>query len=248
MTPRPEELDVETADGVAHAWTYRSGEGPRAAVILYPDAFGVRPTMHEMAGRLASLGYCVLLPDVFYRAGDFPPFDIATVWSVPSERDRLMALIHSLTPERVGLDGGAYLDALAARRDVRRDRIGVVGYCMGGRMAFLTAAKHPDRVRAAASFHGGGLVTDAPDSPHRLATGVSASLYLGVADGDRGCTPEHQGALAAALGAANVPYCIELYKGKKHGFAVRDHAGAYDADAAARHWRRLESFFGETLA
>ena len=111
----------------------------------------------------------------------------------------------------------------------------------------LTAALHPDGVRAAASFHGGGLVTDAPDSPHRLAGRVKASLYLGVADEDRGCTPEHQGALAAALGAADVAYCIELYRGKKHGFAVSDHPGAYDEAAAARHWRRLESFFGETL-
>ena len=91
-------------------------------------------------------------------------------------------------------------------------------------------------------------MTDAADSPHRLADRVKASLYFGVADSDRGCTPEHQGALAAALGAADVEYCIELYKGKKHGFAVRDHAGAYDRDAADRHWRRLESFLRETLA
>ena len=247
MTTKREEIDVKTADGVAHAWTCRGGEGPRAAVLLYPDAFGVRPSMHEMAERIANLGYLVLLPNVFYRAGDHAPFDSATVWSIPSERDRLMALIHSLTPERVDIDGGAYLDAIAAQRDVRRDRIGIIGYCMGGRMSFLTAGKHPDRVRAAASFHGGGLVTDASDSPHRLANRVRASVYFGVADSDRSCTPEHQGALAAALGAANVQYCIELYKGKKHGFAVRDHAGAYDADAADRHWRRLESFFGETL-
>lgn len=247
MTTRREEIDIETSDGVAHAWTYCSGEGPRSAVLLYPDAFGVRPAMQEMAERVASLGFFVLLPNVFYRLGDYPPFDTASVWSIPSERDRLMALVHSLTPERVGIDGGAYLDAIGAQRDVRSDRIGVTGYCMGGRMSFLTAGKHPERVRAAASFHGGGLVTDAPDSPHRLAGRVKASLYFGVADADRSCTPEHQGALAAALGAANVQYCIELYRGKRHGFAVRDHAGAYDHDAADRHWRRLESFFGETL-
>jgi carboxymethylenebutenolidase len=248
MTTRREEIDVKTADGVARAWTYRPGEGPRSAVLLYPDAFGVRPAMHEMAERLAGLGYLVLLPDVFYREGEYPPFDARTVWSVPSERERLMALVRSLTPERVRIDGGAYLDAIAAQRDVRGDRIGVTGYCMGGRMSFLTAGGHPERVRAAASFHGGGLVTDAADSPHRMAGRVKASLYFGVADSDRTCTPEHQGALAAALAAADVEYCLELYRGKKHGFAVPDNAGAYDRDAADRHWRRLETFFGETLA
>jgi carboxymethylenebutenolidase len=248
MTTRREEIDVATADGVAHAWTYRGGDGTRPAVLLYPDAFGVRPSMHAAAERIAGLGYFVLLPNVFYRAGEFPPFDVATAWSVPSERDRLMALVRSLGPERVGVDAGAYLDAIAAQRNVRGDRVGVTGYCMGGRMSFLTAAKHPERVRAAASFHGGGLVTDAPDSPHRLADRVKAALYFAVADQDRTCTPEQQGALAAALAAANVQYCIELYRGKKHGFAVRDHAGAYDRDAADRHWRRLEAFFGEALA
>jgi carboxymethylenebutenolidase len=216
-------------------------------VVLYTDAFGVRPSMHDMAGRLARLGHVVLLPDVFHRAGDYPPFDKATVWTDPPERDRLMALIRSLTPERVRADAAAWLDALAARREVRADRVGVVGYCMGGRLSFLTAAMHPERIRAAASFHGGGLVTDGPESPHLLAARVKASVYLAVADGDRGCTPEHQGALATALAAADVPYCLELYQGKRHGFAVSDHAGAYDPDACERHWRRLEAFFRETL-
>jgi carboxymethylenebutenolidase len=247
MIARREELDIETTDGVAHAWTYR-GEGPRAAVLLYPDAFGVRPAMHEAAERLASLGHLVLLPNVFYRSGEHAPFDAATAFSDPPERARLMALIRSLTPERVASDGGAYLAALAARPGVRADRLGATGYCMGGRLAFLAAAQHPDRVRAVASFHGGGLVTDGPDSPHLLASRVKASIYLGVADDDRGCTPEHQGALAAALGAAHVDYRLELYRGKRHGFAVSDNGGAYDREAAERHWRRMESFFGETLA
>lgn len=241
------ELEVRTADGATRAWTYRGGEGSRPGVLLYTDAYGVRPSMHEIAERLAGLGYVVLLPNVFYRAGDYPPFDKATVWSDPPERARLMALLQSLTPERVRSDARAYLDALAAQPGVRRDRLGATGYCMGGRLSFLTAALHPDDVRAAASFHGGGLVTDAPESPHRLAGRVKAALYLAVADEDRGCTPEMQGALAAALGAAHVRYALELYPGKRHGFAVPDHPGAYDPDAASRHWRRLEAFLGEAL-
>ena len=246
MNAQRTEIDIRTADGVAHAWIYRGGEA-RSAVLFYADAFGIRPTLHQMAERLAGLGYLVLLPNVFYRAGDFAPFDVATAFSNPSERTRLMGLIHSLTPDRVAKDGAAYLDAIAAQPNIRADRIGITGYCMGGRLSFTTAGQHPDRVRAAASFHGGHLVTDQPDSPHHAANRIRASLYFGVADHDAGCTPEHQATLASALGAAHVHYAIELYAGEKHGFAVNDHA-VYSKAAGERHWRRLESFFGETLA
>jgi carboxymethylenebutenolidase len=245
MADAPRPLEISTPDGVARAWLHRDGAGPRPAVLLYVDAYGVRAAMQEKAARLAGLGYTVLLPDIFYRAS-YPPFDKATVWSDPPERARLMALMQSITIDRLRIDAAAWLDALAENGG-RPDRVGTVGYCMGGRLAYLTAALHPDRVRAAASFHGGGLVSDAPDSPHRLAPRVKASLYLGVADDDRSCTPEHQGALATALGAAHLDYAIELYPGKRHGFAVPDHPGAADPEAEARHWRRLERFYGETL-
>src|SRR5262245_42046325 len=122
MTLMPHEIDITTPDGVSHSWIYRNGDGRRAAVILYPDAFGVRPVMHAMAERIAGLGYVVLLPNVFYRAGNFTPFDGATVWTDPPERDRLMALVRSLTVERIEMDGGAYLDALAAQPQVRANR------------------------------------------------------------------------------------------------------------------------------
>jgi carboxymethylenebutenolidase len=226
---------------------FRGGDGPVPGVVMYIDAYGVRPAMREMAARLAGLGYAVLLPDVLYRAGAVAPFDIGTVWTDPPERARLMGLIQSITLDRLRGDAAAWLDALAAVPGVRGDRLGTTGYCMGGRLAYLTAAIHPDRVRAVAAFHPGGLVTDAPDSPHRLADRVKASLYLGLADEDRGCTPEHQGALAAALGAAHLDYTLELYRGKRHGFAVTDNTGIHDRDAAERHWRRLAAFFGDTL-
>lgn len=249
MTLERETIDVKTPDGVARAWIHRDGRhAGRPAVLLCPDALGARPAAHAMAERLAGLGYVVMLPDLFYRAGHRAPFNAETVWSTPPERERLMALLQSLTLARMAIDAGAYLEALAAQPDVRADRIGITGYCIGGRLAIVAAIHHPDRVRAAASFHGGGLVTDAPDSPHRFVDRIRATVYLGVADADRGCTPEHQGVLAAALAAADVDYRIELYKGKKHGFAVADHAGAYDRDAAERHWQRLESLFSETIA
>jgi carboxymethylenebutenolidase len=245
--PEPaRELEIGTPDGVAGAWLHRAGAGPGPAVLLYVDAYGVRETMKEKAARLAGLGYTVLVPDPFYRAGSYPPFDKATVWNDPPERARLMALLQSITLDRLRVDSAAWLDALAAH-GARPDRVATLGYCMGGRLAYVTAALHPDRVRAVASFHGGGLVTDAPDSPHRLADRVKASLYLAVADEDRSCTPEHQGALAAAFGAAHLAYALELYPGKRHGFAVPDHPGAHDPDAEARHWRRLEVFLSETL-
>ncbi len=242
------EIDVATADGTAHAWVVRPDDRSRPGVLFYPDAYGVRPVAHAMTERLAGLGYVVLLPNTFYRSGAYPPFDPARVASDESERARLMAHIGTITSDRVASDGGAYLDALAAQPGVVAGRLGITGYCMGGRMAYLTAAHHPEKVRAAAAFHPGGLVNDQPTSPHLLAPRVKAALYFGVADQDRGFTPEQQGAFAKALAEADVDYRLELYQGKKHGYAVRDHAGAYDAEAEARHWRRLESFFGETLA
>jgi len=242
------ELDVRTPDGVAHAWTYRSDDRARAGVLFFVDAYGVRAATQAMAERLAGLGYVVMIPNLFYRAGDFPKFYVHAVAADPAERERLMAMIKSLTYDRMRSDAGAYLETLAAQPGVRAERLGITGYCMGGRMAFLAAAHHPEKVRAAASFHGGGFVTDQPDSPHLLAAQVKASLFFGVADQDRGCSPEHQGVLARVLAEADVDYRMELFRGKKHGFAVTDHAGAYDEEAGARHWRRLESFFAETLA
>ncbi len=247
MPVRNEPIEISTPDGVAGAFAFRPDLASRPGIVMICDAYGVRDAFRDMAARLAGLGYVVLLPNVFYRAGDFAPFDQATAWTDPAERARIMALLQSLTPERVRADTAAYFEALAKLPGVRGDRLGIVGYCMGGRIAFLTAGLHGDRVRAAASFHGGNLASDAPDSPHRLAGDVRASLYFGIADADRSFPPEQQGALASALGAAGVAYRMELYPGKKHGFAVTDHAAAYDRDAAERHWRRLEWFFGETL-
>ena len=245
----PEKLEIKTPDGSAAAYVYRpEGGKPSPAVLFLPDAGGVRASMHQMAERLASLGYVVLLPNGLYRAADFAPFDMKTVFSDPAERARLFAIIGQTGVTASAMsDVGAYLDTVVATLPgVLHGKVGAVGYCMGGRMAFAAACHHPDRIGAAAGFHAGNIVTDKPDSPHLKIGDIRGKIYLGVADEDGSCSPEHQGLLAAALGAAHVEYTMELYAGKRHGYAVED-MPVYDADAAARHWQRMETFFAAAL-
>ena len=223
-----------------------AGRPDPPTVIFFHDGIGLRPVMHEMAERLAAMGYLVAMPNMFYRAGDFPPFDPATAFTDPAERARLWEIIRQAAPASVMRDLGLLLEALADQPGARVDRVGCVGYCLGGRMAFTAAGAYPDRVAAAASIHGGSIATDEPDSPHRQADRIRGRLYFAVADNDRTCTPESQELLAATLKEAGVAYELELYSGAAHGFAVPDLA-TYDQAAAERHWQRLESLFAETL-
>ncbi len=141
------------------------GAGPWPAVVMYPDAGGARPAFREMAQRLASLGYVVLVPDVYYRYGDWAPFEMRTAFSDAAERNRLFAMMKSITPEVMEADARAFFDYLAARPEVRGQRFGTTGYCMGGRTSLMVAGRVPDRVAAAMSFHGGGLVSDDDRQP-----------------------------------------------------------------------------------
>jgi carboxymethylenebutenolidase len=143
-------------------------------------------------------------------------------------------------------DTGALLDELGRQPGRQDQRVGTVGYCMGGNWAFRTAAAHPERIAAAASFHGGNLATDDPGSPHRQADRIEAQLYFGVADADPSCSPESQAQLVTALSEAAVDYQLELYPGAKHGFTVPDNP-SYNEAAAQRHWTRLDTLFTETL-
>jgi carboxymethylenebutenolidase len=243
MTP----IEAKTPDGTATCFLHRpSGDGPHPGVIFYIDALGVRPAMHGMAARLASKGYAVLIPNVLYRAGNYAPFDPKTVWSNQSERERLMAIINQVDVAASKRDVAVWLDVLSSQAGVRPDRLGAVGYCMGGRLAFITAGMHPDRVAAAASIHPGRLVTPDADSPHALAERIRASVYLGVADNDQSFTPEQQATVAGALGAAHVHYQMELYAGASHGFAVPD-VPPYQEQAAERHWERVSELFASAL-
>jgi carboxymethylenebutenolidase len=211
------------------------------------DAFGIRPQLAEMAQRLASHGYVVVVPNLYYRSGAYAPFDPKLVFSEGPERDRFKGMIQSINDTMVMHDSAAVLTMIDALPAARAGRIGVVGYCMGGGFALSAAGTFPDRVAAAASFHGGSLATDKPDSAHRLAPHMKARVYIGVAEIDASFSPEQQSRLEHALAGAGVDYTTEIYKGAKHGFAVTGHL-VYDRDASERHWQRLLRLFSETLS
>jgi len=236
-------IDVKTPDGTMDVYLHTPpGKGPFPTAIMYIDAFGVRPAMHDMAKRLATHGYLVVLPNLFYRAGSYPPFDRKTMWTDPDERARIMALMGQASGPAVMRDTEAILQELSHQSSARVAQVGVFGYCMGGKLAFYEAGAMPLRIAAAGCFHGGHLATDDPDSPHRKADKIKARLYFGVADNDKSCTPENQAVLKEALDKANVKYQLEVYPGAQHGFAVND-VEVYDKAAAEKHWERLVAVF-----
>jgi carboxymethylenebutenolidase len=252
-------VDIDTPDGRmdCHVFTPDGGSAraepaaaepapPWPAVILYMDAFGVRPDLASMAQRLASNGYVVAVPNLYYRTGEYPPFDPKLVTTDGPERDRFKGMIRSITDTMVMRDTAAVIAMLEARPDVRQGRMGVVGYCMGGGFALSAAGTFPERVAAAASFHGGSLATDKPDSAHLLAPRMQGRVYVGVAEIDASFSPDQQRRLETALSENGVEYEIEIYKGAKHGFAVTNHL-VYDRDASERHWHRLLRLFSDTL-
>jgi carboxymethylenebutenolidase len=232
-------LDVETGDGVADAYLARpEGEEPHAAVLLMMDAFGLRARIEEMADRIAAAGYVVLAPNLFYRAGRAPVLPMPDMED-PGGRESFIRevgpLMGALTPERIAADGAAYLDRLAAEAP---GPAAITGYCMGGRLGWQIATAHPDRVAALGCFHTGGLVTEAPDSPHRSAGELRAELYFGYADQDPSMTPEQIATLEQALEQAGADYRSELYAGAKHGYTMSDTA-PYDERACERHFAAL---------
>ncbi|MFI7606008.1 dienelactone hydrolase family protein [Micromonospora sp. NPDC049366] len=243
-------VDVKTEDGVADAYLARpDGDGPFPAVLLFMDAFGLRPRLAEMIERIAERGYLVLAPNLFYRAGRAPLFDLSRL-AEPDQRgaifDQIMPLIGELTPQVVTRDTGAYLDFLAARDDVAAGPVATVGYCMGGTNALRAIEAYPDRIAALASFHAGRVVTDAPDSPHRGVGSVTGELYFAHADQDASMTPEQIAELERTLDAAGVRYRSELYEGAAHGFTMSDTAH-YDESATERHWKAVFDLLDRTF-
>jgi carboxymethylenebutenolidase len=238
---------LTTPDGTCPVtFAVPDGAGPWPGVVMYPDAGGIRATFDQMAAQLADYGYAVLVPDVYYRDAGWAPFDMATVFSDQGERQRLFAMIAKVTPEIMAQDAAAFFDYLAARPEVSGESFGTTGYCMGGRTSLVVAGRVPERVAAAMSFHGGGLVTDDPGSPHLLAERMRAAVYVGGAQDDASFTPEHAEILDKALTASGVDHTIEAYPAA-HGFAVPDNA-PYDEVAAQRHWTATKDFFGTHLS
>ncbi|MEU4347623.1 dienelactone hydrolase family protein [Streptomyces sp. NPDC023838] len=243
-------LDLPTQDGTADAYlVHPDDNSPHPGVLLYMDAFGLRPHLRAMADRIAAAGYTVLVPNVFYRNGRAPIMELPDFID-PSQRpdifETLGPLIFALTPELVVRDAEAYLGWLADSPLVTDGPVGVTGYCMGAGLALRTAGTFPQRVAAAAGFHGGRMATDAPDSPHLLAENITAELYFGHADQDPGMPAEQIERLNKALTAAGVRHEAEVYAGAQHGFTQADTA-AYHADADARHWEAVLSLLNRTL-
>lgn len=229
------EVQIPASDSLSNGSLHvPDGQGPWPGVVVFPDAFGLRDTMREMGDRLASLGYVALVPDVFYRAGDWAPFDPGTAFSDEKERARLFGLMSDLSNERITADAGAYADFLLARPEVRGTAIGTTGYCMGGRMSMVTAGGIGDKIAAAASFHAARIaIPDDPGSPHLAADRIRAAIYVAGSVEDPGFTAEHAELLDQALTSAEVEHTIEFYPGH-HGFAMPDNA-PYDEALAERH-------------
>jgi carboxymethylenebutenolidase len=222
------------------------------------DAGGPRPAMDEMMERIAAAGYVVIMPDLLHRVGlvfDLIPegrprtsHEFMTAIADPAKRRRLIThyVASALNDDHARMDLGAALACLDARPDVRRGPIGVTGYCMGGNVALRAAAMFADRVAAAASFHGGNLASDDPDSPHRRAAAIRAEVYVAGAVEDASFPDDMKERLRAALEAAGVVHTIETYPGARHGFAVPSHP-AYQEAAARRHDAALLDLFRRRL-
>jgi carboxymethylenebutenolidase len=241
---------VKTPSGTCDAaLVHPQGSGHWPAVILFPDAFGLRPAMRAMAKRLATDGYTVLVPNPYYRStkapGIGPDFDFGN----PADRAKLDTLRAPLTSDAVMQDSTAYIAFLDAQPSVnKKAKMGVFGYCMGGPMTMQAAAANPDRIGAGASFHGGGLVTDKPDSPHLLVPKIKAQYYIGIAANDDQKEPDAKTKLKEAFHAANVPAKIEVYEGTLHGWCVKDmplQAGKpiYNEPQAERAWNELITLY-----
>jgi carboxymethylenebutenolidase len=241
------DVEIPAADGRARGTLHiPDGDGPWSGVLMFPDAGGFRETFKEMGDHLAGLGFVALIPDVYYRAGDWAPFDVKTLFSDERERARLFTMSGSLTNAAIVADAAAYADFLLARPEVTGPAIGTTGYCMGGRVSLIAAGGLGAKIAAAASFHGGRIaVPGDPNSPHLAADRIAATVYVAGAIEDNSFTAEQAELLDNALSAAGVEHTVEFYPAH-HGFAVPDN-DTYDPKASARHWEALRELYQSHL-
>jgi carboxymethylenebutenolidase len=249
------DVTVKTPDGNCDAAFIHPTTGTHPGVLVWPDAFGLRPVMRQIARRIASEGYAVLVPNPFYRTAKAPVFESPASFNFdnPQDRAKLPPLIGPLTaPGACEKDAIAYVAFLDAQTEVdTTKKIGTNGYCMGGALVVRTAAATADRIGAGASFHGGGLVTDAPSSPHLLAPKIKARMYFGIAANDDMRQPDAKEKLKAAFAAAKVPAEIEVY-GSLHGWCIadmplQDGKPIYNMADAERAWGKLVGLYQTTL-
>jgi len=240
-----EEIEIQAADGTTDGFLFRPEKAERRPGVLHlTDIGGVREANRGMARRLAEQGYTVLLPNVFYRTARTPVWDFPRNLAEERSKKRMAELVGPLTPEAVARDASAYVDFLAAQPAVSAGGMGVIGYCFTGAMAVRTAAARPDRIAAAASFHGGGLWTDRPDSPHLSLPKIAARLYFGHADEDRSMPAEAIERFERALAAWGGRYESATYSGAHHGWTVPDSAAFHPAQAERAFQKLTETLAG----
>ncbi len=242
------DVEVKTPDGVADAALYYpEGKGAWPAVVIWPDVVSLRPAFREMGRRLAQSGYVVLVPNLYYRVKRAPVVEGSFNFANPDDRAKLTALRPSVTPEGTARDAAAYIAYLDALPQTdRKKKVGTQGYCMGGPLAFYTAGAVPARVGAVASFHGGGLHTDAPTSPHLTLARSHAEYLVLIADNDDQKEPAAKDQIKAALAQAGRPAKVEVYAGANHGWTVKG-GQVYDEPAAEKAWAELLALYKRAL-
>jgi carboxymethylenebutenolidase len=244
VTVTESEVTVKTPDGVADCYFVHPSSGTAAAVLVWPDIFGLRPAFRQMGKRLAESGYSVLVVNPFYRTKKAPTADAGSATQI----QQLMPLAQSLNEGTQMTDAKAFIAWLDEQPSVSKTRkVGTQGYCMGGPMAFRTAVAVPDRVGAVASFHGGGLVTDKPNSPHLQAAKTKAQFLVAIAENDDTRSPNDKTAMKETFAAAKVPAEIEVYAGAAHGWCPPD-SKVYNEPQAEKAWSRLLALYGKALA
>jgi carboxymethylenebutenolidase len=242
------DIEIKTPDGTCDAYIVHPVKGTHPAVLIWPDIFGLRPTFKQMGKRLAESGYTVLVINPFYRTKKAPTAPEHPDFSDPPTRQALMSLAGTLSPATALTDATAFVGYLNNQPAVDKKRkMGTTGYCMGGPFVFRTAAAFPDRVGAAATFHGGGLVTDKPESPHLLIPKMKAHFLIAIAENDDQQQPEAKTVLKEAFAKAKLPAEIEVYAGAKHGWCPPD-SQVYNHDQAEKAWSRMLALFKTALA
>jgi len=240
MTMIERKFEIAAADGTADAILYAPGNGSYPGLLFYTDIFGVRPANQGMAKRIAEQGYAVMMPNVFYRYGKPPFTDANFKWGEPDSMKIIQGLFGALTGAMMEKDAPVYVETLLQQKEVLGGKVGVVGYCFTGAMALRTAAVVPDKVSAAASFHGGQLVTEAPDSPHSRVPQVKGELYFGHAVQDQSMPPDAIEKLNDTLKAWGGRYDSEVYEGALHGWTVPGRDVYNEKQAERAHQKLLD--------